>query len=324
MSVYPNTISVSGGTFPDPKDFVFVSETGTQFRYRKSGDTNNTTDIYFDTSDSKWYDGSAGGQPSGFWNQTADSSGTLAGNPSVACSYLDIIKMTNGGSSGNRGTFTHPTITSGSAGGGAPPPGQQIGTDGITNVQFTKLSDSSIELGFDWQNISTYTVFTDRGGTITSTTPSVTGSSGTVTGYTGSGVHALTGLNEGDRVWVENSVDVNGYLPVYIHYFIDWSYNSSTKKVIAKAFFQDNGGSGFGQSADVGLALFFGSTWSTGFSLGAAVADPTNWIATYDGTLKTLTLDANRGTTWGVINVDASQYGSSFRIPIISTSRNFW
>lgn len=121
MSTYPSSISVSGGTWGS-YTYDFVSETGTQFLYRTPYDPPNSTtpnagtsrDIYFDTSDNKWYDGDTGGAPSGFWNQTADPNGTNAGDPSVACSANDTIKLTDGGASGNRGSFTQPTITSAS------------------------------------------------------------------------------------------------------------------------------------------------------------------------------------------------------------------
>ena len=109
MSTYPNNIATAGGSWGS-FNYVFVSETGTQFRYRKSGGA-SSTDIYFDTSDNKWYDGSTQGQPTAFWNKTVNPNGG-GSNPSIACSVGDQIQLQDGPGSGNRGTFTHPTITS--------------------------------------------------------------------------------------------------------------------------------------------------------------------------------------------------------------------
>ena len=114
MSTYPDTIAVSGGSWSSPT-FNFVRiDNNTQFRYRKSDDADGTTDIYFDITDHKWYDGSDGGQPSGFWNETEDPDGLDAGNPSVPCFQGNTIKMTDGGASGNRGSFIHPFFSIGS------------------------------------------------------------------------------------------------------------------------------------------------------------------------------------------------------------------
>ena len=105
MSQYPNIIAVGG-----KPDYVFVSEVGTHFTYRQSGQP--ATDIYFDTSDNKWYDGSESGQPTAFWNKTVNPTGISDGNnPSIACSPGHQIQLLQAPGQGNLGTFTHPTIT---------------------------------------------------------------------------------------------------------------------------------------------------------------------------------------------------------------------
>jgi hypothetical protein len=108
---YPSTIAVSGGVW-GAFNYAYLSTSGTVHKYRKSGETDDYTDISFDTSDNKWRDVGAG-QPAAFWNLTQDSSGAQSGNPSIACASGDSIKLTQGGTSGNRGTFTQPTFSSG-------------------------------------------------------------------------------------------------------------------------------------------------------------------------------------------------------------------
>lgn len=113
--------------------------------------------------------------------------------------------------------------------------------DLIENAYFVKNSDSSIALGFDWENITSYKVWVNRGGTITSSEAFLTGSSGTITGYTGAGVNALISLGEGDTVWLTKGngdfsiVDGLGSIAnPYVHKVVVWSKDS--EKVYAKCF----------------------------------------------------------------------------------------
>lgn len=185
----------------------------------------------------------------------------------------------------------------------------------IKDVVFIKVTDSIVYLSFNWQNLNTAYLFVDSGGTVTQTNIALggLGNSGTIAG---SGY--LTGLSDGDRCWIANTPDV------YVHKVIEWSYDNSTKKVIAKAFFQDNGGNGFSQNADVALVRLLGKTYNQGQSLVEAQADPASAFANHDGTLKTLTLDASSGSRWAISNIDTSQYGTSFKVPSKSSFRNFW
>ena len=68
--------------------------------YWKADDTAGTTAIYYKVSESKWYDGSSGGQPTAF----SINDGTPS-NPSAVVSEGDSVKLT-AGSSGNYGSFT--------------------------------------------------------------------------------------------------------------------------------------------------------------------------------------------------------------------------
>ena len=333
-STYPSSISVSGGTWGS-YTYDFVSETGTQFLYRTPYDPPNSTtpnagtsrDIYFDTSDNKWYDGDTGGAPSGFWNQTADPNGTNAGNPSVACSANDTIKLTDGGASGNRGSFTQPTITSASSGSGSGSGsggGIQTLSGGtspeIINVQFTKLSDDSLEVSFDYQNISHFTMFRQwPSGTAPYNVWSNMGGVGTSGSWSGGGSF-LQSLSEDTKVWVVGSTDADGNMPVYTHRILDWEIDKTTTphSMKVKAFFENNGGNGFGFNADVGL-----HACGPKLSTGCGIKD----TQIYDGNLQEMSSELVWGTLYKVLKPDNTQYGRAYQYGKISKSggsSNFW
>lgn len=148
---------------------------------------------------------------------------------------FDLSALRTAFSNSANGTFS--ASGSGSGGGG----GFLSNNPLIENVYFAKNSDSSIALGFDWENISSYKVWVDRAGTITTHELFLTGSSGSITGYTGSGANALNNLGEGDKVWLTegNNDDtiVDGYGSIgnpYSHQIVVWSKDS--EKVYAKCF----------------------------------------------------------------------------------------
>ena len=239
-----------------------------------------------------------------FW--TASNSSICLRHTLVAGS---LFTSSGGGGSGGSG--------SGGSGSGANTLSGGSGAE-IKDVTFTKATDTIVYLAFNWQNVSTAYLFVDSGGTVTQTNISLggLGQSGSVgsSGY-------LTNMQDGDKVWIANTDTVAA---PYIHRVVEWSYDRSTKKVVAKAFFQDNGGNGFLQNADVALGRLFGTTYAYGISLLEAQADPSNGFANHDGTLKTLTLDADPGSRWAITNIDTSQYGTSYRVPSNRTFRNFW
>jgi len=258
-------------------------------------------------------------------NNTADPYEASIGNGTKSTSLVltsgDVgsqIKFFSSGGTTSIMEFqlTASMLWTGSGSGSGSGSGRQTfssGESGIINVEFNKLTDSSIELGFDWQGISVYQVYVDRGGTVTWTQLSLTGSSGTVTGYTGAGAHALTGLNEGDKVWVNNATDADGNLPVFTNKFIEWSYDPTTTppSVKAEAFFTNNGGNGFGFNADVGL-----------FESGA-IKD----TQIYSGNLENMFTEAIKGNYYTVLKPDQSQYGQGywyFKPTKSGGSHNFW
>lgn len=330
MSITPP--SSLGGTIENNQtwqgtDYAYLPslQTGTKYYYRGNNTAlNNTENIYWDTSDNTWNDDGTG-NPFAFRVGTAGSelpaesalptSGTNIKSPAVSDGDSVLVYRANSpGAPTICFSFTQPSGLYSSSGSGG------IGTlsggtsPEIKDVSFSKVTDSIVYLSFNWQNLNTATLFVDSGGTVTQTNIALggAGQSGTVAG---SGY--LTGLIEGDKCWIANTPEV------YIHKVIEWSYDKSTKKVVAKAFFQDNGGNGFSQNADVALVRMIGSTYGV-VTLTDAAADSSNGFANHDGNLKTLTLDAKPGSRWAVSNIDTSQYGTSFKVPSGSSFSNFW
>ena len=253
---------------------------------------------------------------------------TASSNQNLASTSNGVVTIThvNGGNMtfNEVDMFTNGLPTSGSGSGSGSGGGPNTLSGGsspeIKDITFTNASDTIVYLAFNWQNVSTAYLFVDRGGTVTQTNISLggLGQSGSV-GSSG----FLTNMQDGDKVWIANTELVND---PYIHRFIDWSYDKATGKVIAKAFFIDDGGNGFNQNADVALARIMGATFYHGYSLYDAQQDPTGGYTDHDGTLKTLTLDAPPGSRWAIARGNTHQYGTGFKVP--SANRkvfcNFW
>ena len=97
---YPSTLDVAGGNWGVTTFTLQSTSTTDEIIYWKAGDTAGTTAIYYKVSESKWYDGSSGGQPTAF----SINDGTPS-DPSAVVSEGDSVKLT-AGSSGNYGSFT--------------------------------------------------------------------------------------------------------------------------------------------------------------------------------------------------------------------------
>ena len=97
---YPNTLDVVGGNWGATTFTLQSTSTTDEIIYWKADDTAGTTAIYYKVSESKWYDGSSGGQPTAF----SINDGTPS-DPSAVVSAGDSVKLT-AGSSGNYGSFT--------------------------------------------------------------------------------------------------------------------------------------------------------------------------------------------------------------------------
>ena len=296
--------------------FRYVSSNGTRHtyaRYGPSGTIDATNTISYDESDKKWRDENPSDHPGGFVMSTtlqSNPSNFFSTSPATGTANAEYIHVSN-----HYGAFWFAFQMAGwsSSSGGANTLSGGSSPE-IADVAFIKVTDTIVYLSFNWQNLNTAFLFVDSGGTVTQTNISLggQGQSGTVAS---SGF--LTNMSEGDRAWIANT-DAE-----YIHKIVEWSYDRSTKKVVAKAFFVDNGGNGFGQNADVALVRMMTPTYGA-FSLLDAQADPTNGYANHDGTLKTLTLDAKPGSRWAITNIDTSQYGSSYRVPATKVFCNFW
>ena len=97
---YPSTLDVAGGNWGVTTFTLQSTSTTDEIIYWKADDTAGTTAIYYKVSESKWYDGSSGGQPTAF----SINDGTPS-DPSAVVSAGDSVKLT-AGSSGNYGSFT--------------------------------------------------------------------------------------------------------------------------------------------------------------------------------------------------------------------------
>lgn len=329
MSTYtpPAIYWADSVTDPSPssnRSFRWQSTSGTKHYYRGyNGATidSGPMEIYYDTSDQKWHDSDTD-HPNAFivnTTQAVPSNWSAATDPSSATgtANTEYVHMRK-----NDGTHLFSFQMSGWSSAPSGPIGTLSGGSGaeIKDVVFVKDTDTAILVTFNWQNINNAYIMVEPEGT-TATSPSYTIPLGGL-GNQGTSAQYVTGLDDGHKVWVANA-------PYrYTHSRITWSFNKSTKKVSAIARFQDNGGdtiNGFNQYADVALVRVTGATFNHGYSLAEAQADPANAHANHDGQPKTLSLSAGPGSRWAVCNIDATQYGTTFKVPSKrGRHRNFW
>ena len=191
----------------------------------------------------------------------------------------------------------------------------------IINVQFTKLSDDSLQVSFDYQNISHFTMFRQwPSGTAPYNVWSNMGGVGSSGSWSGGGSF-LQSLSEDTKVWVVGSTDADGNMPVYTHRIIDWEIDTTTTphSMKAKAFFENNGGNGFGFNADVGL-----HACGPNLSTGCGIKD----TQIYDGNLQDMSSELVWGTLYKVLKPDNTQYGRAYQYGKTSksgkVSSNFW
>ena len=71
----------------------------------------------------------------------------------------------------------------------------------IENVAFTKTSDSSFNLSFYWENLSSYTVTNSRNGVVQTASANLSGSTGTENG------HISLSCQDGDLLWVHGNTN---------------------------------------------------------------------------------------------------------------------
>lgn len=174
----------------------------------------------------------------------------------------------------------------------------------IKDVSYSKVTDSIVYLSFNWQNVNTAALF-KNGAFLMNISLGGLGNSGTI-----SGSGYLTNINEGDKIWIANSTDDNGNLPVYTHRKINWSVGLNTsgvKSVIAKTFAYDTG-----QSYD--LRFLHPDVTSTTIEV------------THDGTEQTAYMTYAEGFEYKAADSASADYGTPYLIRKKATkvSSNFW
>merc|ERR1711959_472555 len=167
---------------------------------------------------------------------SAVSSGIVTVGQSIS------IKASNGN---EEATFTVPDLGYSSGSGGSGIQTHGVSDPVINNVVFTKTDDDSVTLAFDWDEndgtFNQYSLFRVRPNTVLyNNTQGVSGSSGSES-RTESDLALLGGLEEGDKLYLENSSTplhiVSGFGGIsypYTHKVVDFSIGnvSGVKSVI--------------------------------------------------------------------------------------------
>jgi len=189
----------------------------------------------------------------------------------------------------------------------------------IENLTFTKTSDTTLNVTFDWENLTSFTFSRADAGVnnVDASTGSLSGSSGTVN----TSFHVS--CQEGDLCWVHgnysnNSLTLNpnihgGMLDPYIFKVVEFSVSGTTLTV--KTFL--SGSTGLNNDADL------------------RVNDPVNQVwqrvdyINYDGTLQTYNVTPfQRGFEYYVVDRSTgNDYGSRFLAPGKmrgTRGRTFW
>jgi hypothetical protein len=321
------TIDSSWGAWSGQTPVVTLDElaggSNTHYVYYAShGDTTNSIKVT-QSSPYVWSDADASGTPALVeeatingvkWVFLADSranaSGYAESDFNNARAKFQVPSFFGGGSGSGSGSGSGGGIQTLS--GGTSPE--------IINVQFTKLSDDSLEVSFDYQNISHFTMFRQwPSGTAPYNVWSNMGGVGTSGSWSGGGSF-LQSLSEDTKVWVVGSTDADGNMPVYTHRILDWEIDTTTTphSMKVKGFFENNGGNGFGFNADVGL-----HACGPKLSTGCGIKD----TQIYDGNLQDMSTDLVWGTLYKVLKPDNTQYGRAYqygKIPKSGGSSNFW
>lgn len=208
-------------------------------------------------------------------------------------------------------------LSSGSGSGGGINP--QSTNPKIENLTFTKTSDSTLNVSFDWENLSSFTFSRADAGVnnVTASTGTLSGSSGTVN----TSFHVS--CQEGDLCWVHGNYNNNslthnpnihgGMLDPYIFRLVEFSVSGTTLTV--KTFL--SGSTGLNNDADLRVNDPKNSVWQR--------VDYLN----YDGTLQTYNVTPfQRGFEYYVVDRSTgNDYGSRFLAPGKmrgTRGRTFW
>ena len=182
----------------------------------------------------------------------------------------------------------------------------------IENLTFTKTSDVSFSVSFDWENLSSYTVTNSRNGVLQTASGNLSGSSGSE-----SSPISLS-CQDGDLLWIHG--DTN-YDPLglgsqghpYVFRFVNFSISGTT--LTMSTFF--HGSTGLNNDADFRV-------WDP---------SPQSWVrlgyVNYDGNLQTDTVTPfERGKEYYIVDRSTgNDYGSRYTAPGTgrrTRGRTFW
>lgn len=203
--------------------------------------------------------------------------------------------------------------SSGGSGGG----GFLSNSPKIENITFTKTSDVSFNLSFDWENISSYTVTNSRNGVVQTVSANLSGSSGSENGP------ISLSCQDGDLLWVHGNYNNNslehhpneygGQANPYVFRFVNFSIAGTT--LTMSTFF--HGSTGLNNDADFRV-------WDP---------DAQAWVrlgyVNYDGNLQTQTVTPfERGKVYYIVDRSTgNDYGTRYVAPGTGRrcrGRNFW
>lgn len=182
----------------------------------------------------------------------------------------------------------------------------------IENITFTKTSDVSFNLSFDWENLSSYTVTNSRNGVLQTASANLSGSSGSENGP------ISLSCQDGDLLWVHGD---NTYHPLglgsqghpYVFRFVNFSIAGTT--LTMSTFF--HGSTGLNNDADFRVWDPDAQSW-----------DRLGYV-NYDGNLQTQTVTPfERGKEYYIVDRSTgNDYGTRYVAPGTGRrcrGRTFW
>lgn len=204
----------------------------------------------------------------------------------------------------------------GSSGGNNP--GPLSNNPKIENIVITKLSDTSLTVSFDWENLDSFTLTNSRGGVVQTGNGGLSGSSGTVnTTFLPS-----ISCQEGDLCWVHGMYSNNTLEHHPTEYgsqsnpylFKVVNFSTSGTALTLSTFLA--GATSLNNDADLRVWDFSNDSW-----------DRYGYI-NYDGTLQTVTIDPfERGKAYYVVDRSTgNDYGTRYTTPggRKTRGRTFW
>ena len=286
------------------RSYEYHSTVNGKWVYTLSTHSSNVSlGIRFDPANDQWEDNDTSSYPVSIsrdssgdvrgWNTTSQNSLRFK----LACPYFGNTYSGSSGGSGGGGFLSN--------------------SPKIENITFTKTSDVSFNLSFDWENISSYTVTNSRNGVVQTVSANLSGSSGSENGPI-----SLT-CQDGDLLWVHGNYNNNslehhpneygGQANPYVFRFVNFSIAGTT--LTMSTFF--HGSTGLNNDADFRV-------WDP---------DAQSWVrlgyVNYDGNLQTQTVTPfERGKVYYIVDRSTgNDYGTRYVAPGTGRrcrGRNFW